>query len=187
MSRAPWWNVDTVSTAGSLLPTGGVAGLLHKHGSTHPWLAGATEFCWRAIEQLGETHPYDVHYALAFLEHAPDRARAEREIARLGRLVREQRLVLLNPAKLDDVRIPPGYAEGEFHTPLNYAPRPESPARSWFSEAEMTRALDALAQGQGEDGGWTFNWRDWNTAATCEWRGVVTIEALLTLRAYGRL
>jgi hypothetical protein len=185
--RAPWWNVDTVSRTGSLLPTAGIAGLLHKHRVEHPWLAGATAFSWQAIAALGETHPYDVEYALAFLEHVPERERAEREAERLGRLVREQRLVLLDPAKPDEVRIPPGYAEGEFHTPLNYAPRPTSLARRWFSDDEIARSLDALAGAQGEDGGWSFNWREWNPATTIEWRGYVTIDALQTLRAYGRL
>jgi hypothetical protein len=170
-----------------LLPTAGIAGLLYKHRVELPWLAGATAFCWQAIAALGETHPYEVEFALAFLDHVPDRARAEREAQRLGRMVREQRLVLLDPAKPGEVRIPPGYAEGEFHTPLDYAPRPESLARRWFSDDEIARSLDALERAQGEDGGWSFNWREWNPATTIEWRGYVTIDALQKLRAYGRL
>jgi hypothetical protein len=46
--------------------------------------------------------------------------------------------------------------------------------------------LDVLASAQEGDGGWSFNWLAWNPATALEWRGVVTIEALVTLRAYGR-
>jgi hypothetical protein len=51
----------------------------------------------------------------------------------------------------------------------------------------IERELDALAAGQADDGGWTFSWAAWNPAAAWEWRGVVAINALRTLRAYGRL
>ena len=81
----------------------------------------------------------------------------------------------------------PGYAPGEVHTPLDYALRPDSLARRWFSDAEIALALDALATAQADDGGWSFNWRDWNPATTIEWRGLVTVRALTILRAYGRL
>jgi hypothetical protein len=47
--------------------------------------------------------------------------------------------------------------------------------------------LDHLARAQRDDGGWTFNWMAWSPAAEQEWRGVRTVEALHTLRAYGRL
>jgi hypothetical protein len=47
--------------------------------------------------------------------------------------------------------------------------------------------LDALVAAQQPDGGWTFNFPDWNPMTGLEWRGWTTVEALLTLRAYGRL
>ncbi len=58
----------------------------------------------------------------------------------------------------------------------------------WLTSATeyCWRQLDALASAQQEDGGWQFNWLDWNPATALEWRGMVTIEALVTLRAYGR-
>ena len=46
--------------------------------------------------------------------------------------------------------------------------------------------LDALAAGQREDGGWTFNWVAWSPAAEADWRGALTVDALATLRAHGR-
>jgi hypothetical protein len=184
--RAPWWNPETEAPVGTLLPTANLVGLLHKHGIDHPWLAGATAFCWQAIAALAETHPYEVEFTMPFLDHVPDRARAEAEAARLGQLIRRQRLVLLDPAAPEDARVAPGYGPGEYHTPLQYAPRPTSLARRWFTDAEIELALDALERAQADDGGWTFNWRVWNPATTCESRAMVTIEALETLRAYGR-
>ena len=73
------------------------------------------------------------------------------------------------------------------HTPLDYAPAPHSLAWALFSDAVITAHLDALVAAQQPDGGWRFNWRAWNPATTLEWRGWLTVETHLTLRAYGRL
>lgn len=172
---------------GSLLPTAAIAGLLHKHRVEHLWLAPATDFCWHAIAAVTDTHPYEVEFCLVFLDHVPDRDRAAREADRLGRLVREQRLVALDLDAPGDARVAPGYGPGEFHTPLDYAPSPTSPARRWFSDEDTARDLDRLATAQQDDGGWTFNWRQWNPATTLASRGAVTIRALTILRSYGRL
>jgi hypothetical protein len=185
--RAPWWDVEGDAPPGALLPTAGIVGVLIRNGVQHPWIEPATAFCWRAIAALESTHPYELDCCLTFLEHVPDRDRADLEIDRIGRLVREQRLVALDRDAPGDALIPPGYAPGELHFPLDYAPRPASPARRWFSDREIERDLDTLERAQAEDGGWTFNWRAWNPAAALEWRGWVTIRALTMLRAYGRL
>ena len=185
--RAPWWEIDVDNLQGMILPTALITGLLHKHQVDHPWRETATDFCWRAIEAIETTHPYEVRFSLAFLDHVPDRERAQRQAERLISLLREQRLVLVNPTKPEDVIIAPGYAEGEFHTPLDYAPRPESVARPYFSDQEITTALDTLISKQRPDGGWMFNWREWNPVVTWEWRGAITTNHLLTLRAYNRL
>jgi hypothetical protein len=47
--------------------------------------------------------------------------------------------------------------------------------------------LDALAAGQQDAGGWTFPWPAWAPAVELDWRGYVTIDALIALRANGRL
>src|SRR5205823_6031512 len=90
--RPPWWAIDEGDTS-SLLPTASLAGLLHSVGADDPWLADATEFCWSRIEALTDTHPYEVHNCLAFLDRVPDRARAGRAAKRLGELVRDGDLV----------------------------------------------------------------------------------------------
>ncbi|MFD5757170.1 hypothetical protein ACFWIZ_18585, partial [Streptomyces sp. NPDC127044] len=59
-------------------------------------------------------------------------------------------------------------------------------AREWFTDEEMARSLDFLAGEQREDGGWPIRWRQWAPGTALECRPMVTIEALRTLRAYGR-
>ena len=172
--HAPWWETEEQPPA-SLNPTAAIAALLHKHRVEHAWLTAATAFCWRKLDTLDTTNAYEMRAILPFLDFAPDRQRAEKVFARVGPKILEQKLVTLTPTTMD-----------ETHTPLNFAPRPQSLARTLFSDKVIEVQLDALASAQQEDGGWQFNWFAWNPAAALEWRGVVTIEALVTLRAYGR-
>jgi hypothetical protein len=159
----------------SLNPTAGIAGLLHQHGVAHPWLDRATAYCWRALPaRRAALGPDDAIAVLAFLEHVPDRAAAEAELAPLGqRILRE--LVALDPAA-------PGYVK----SPLEFAPRPESLARRLFDDATIERHLDALAARQAADGGWPISWEPPGPGAVCEWRAFVTIKGLGVLRSYGR-
>jgi hypothetical protein len=172
--RAPWWEADDQPSA-SLNPTAAIAGLLHKHGVQHPWLVKATAYCWSQLDALDQTSPYEMRAILPFLDFVPDRRRALEVFDRIGPKILEQKLVALTPTAEDDI-----------HSPLNYAPRPVSMARRLFSDTVIEASLDALASDQEEDGGWSFNWLAWNPATALEWRGVMTIEALTTLRAYGR-
>jgi hypothetical protein len=82
--------------------------------------------------------------------------------------------------------VAPGYAPDEHHFPHDYAKAPGSLARAWFTDEEMARSLDFLAGEQREDGGWPIRWRQWAPGTALECRPMVTIEALRTLRAYGR-
>ncbi|WP_328355478.1 hypothetical protein OG800_14895 [Streptomyces sp. NBC_00445] len=169
-----------------LLATGPVVGLLHRNEVWHAWLFRATDFCWHTVESLKQSHPYEIEAAVAFLDSAPDRPRAEAAADRLGRLVREHRLAALDPERLDAFPVSPGYAPGEHHFPYDYARTPGSLSRAWFTDEEMERSLDHLASRQQEDGGWPITWRQWAPGTALEARPMVTIEALRTLRAYGR-
>ncbi|GHE06900.1 hypothetical protein [Streptomyces alanosinicus] len=182
--------------ASELLATGPVVGLLHRNEVWHAWLFRATDFCWQSVESLDKSHPYEVEAAVAFLDSVPDRSRAEAAADRLGRMVREQRLAALDPDRLDAYPVASGYAPGEHHFPHDFARSPESLARAWFTDDEMARSLDHLAAEQQDDGGWPVlphcpnrGWypqREWAPAPALESRPLVTIEALRTLRAYGR-
>ncbi|AQS67204.1 hypothetical protein [Streptomyces pactum] len=167
---------------GELLATGPVVGLLHRNEVWHAWLFRATDFCWQAVESLGTSHPYEVEAAVAFLDAAPDRPRAEAAADRLGRLVREQRLAVLDPDDLGAYSVSPG----EYRFPHDYARHPRSLARAWFTDEEMARSLDVLSAQQEDDGGWPVRRSQWAPAPALEERPGVTLDALRTLRAYGR-
>jgi hypothetical protein len=173
--RAPWWETQPDPPA-NLVPTAAIAGLLHKHRVAHPWLAGATGYGWRAIDAMAGTSPYEVRAVLPFLDHVPDRDRAEAAFSRVGALTLDQGLVALDPA-----------ATGEVHTPLDYAPTPDTMARRLFDDDVIAAHLDHLVASQQPDGGWNVSFPAWTEAAGLEWRAWATVHNLTVLRAYGRL
>jgi hypothetical protein len=181
-SHAPWW-VPEEGHPASLVATGMIAGTLFARSVSHPWLDGAAEVMWNRIAKLdagqggGTTlGGYEMFGVLAFLQHVPDRDRAREVFGRVGPLILERNLVALDPE-----------APGEVHGVLSFAPEPDSLARALFDDATVQAHLDHLAQGQKEDGGWTFNWPAWSPAAELDWRGFLTVDALRLLRANGRL
>jgi hypothetical protein len=111
-----------------------------------------------------------------FLDAAPDRERA----AALGPSVAAALpgAALYQPEPDSDQ-----YGVG----PLELAPSPASLARSWFDDDVIERHLVHLEQQQQADGGWPIAWEPPSPASLCDWRGMVTIHALRTLQAYGRL
>jgi hypothetical protein len=173
--HAPWWATEPNPPA-SLNPTAAIAGLLHKHAVRHAWLAAATDYCWQAIATLDTTEFHTLMPVLTFLEHVPDRARAETELERIAQRITEPGVVALDPQ-----------AEGYVQRPLDWAPTPQSFCRRLFADDVIAAHLDALAARQQPDGGWPISWPPVSAACEAEWRGWRTIEALGTLRAYGAL
>ncbi len=173
--HAPWW-VAPDGNPPSPIQTGQIAGLLYERHFAHPWLDGATRFMWSAIDTLTEPeNGYVMFGVLAFLEHVPDRARAEAAVDRVGPLLLSRGLVTLDPG-----------ATGETQSPLDFAPLPDSIARRLFDQRTIEAHLDHLAAAQRDDGGWMFNWPAWSAAAEADWRGFLTVDALRVLRANGR-
>ena len=172
--HAPWWDTHDDPPA-SLNPTAALVGLLYKLGFEHPWLKGATAYCWEKIAalQVGEMH--EMGTAIAFLRYIPDRQRADRELERFGQQ-------LLGSGLVADIN-----ATDYVRKPLDWAPTPEHPLRGLFDEATIQANLDVLRAGQQEDGGWSITWSPLSAGCELEWRGWVTLNALLTLRANGRL
>jgi hypothetical protein len=173
--HAPWW-VPEDGRPASLIATGLITGTLHSRGVTHPWLDRATEVMWTRIDELSSPSAYEMRGVLKFLDCVPDRERARRAFERVGPMLLECKLVTLDPAEA-----------GEVHTPLDFAPGPQSLARQLFDADTIAAHLDHLSAGQGTDGGWTFNWLEWSPAAALDWRGFMTIEALSVLRSNDRL
>ena len=164
--HAPWWEPQD---GFSLISTGQILGSLLAHGVEHPWVETATARMWEGIGALADPGAYDLYGVLRFLERVPDRERAEAALERAEPAIR-------NVATLDPD------APGEVHSPLDFAPRPDSLARRLFDDATIAAHLDQLAAGQQDDGGWTFNFPAWSPAQEADWRGSFTVDALDTLR-----
>ena len=112
-----------------------------------------------------------------FLDAVPDRDRAERALDDLAP-------ALAGKASLSVG----GGAEGEELTALTVAPRPDHAGRRLFDPGAPSSASSSeLAAGQRDDGGWMFDWLAWNDAVAWAWRGRITVDALRTLAANGRL
>jgi hypothetical protein len=166
--------VEAAHPPAQLNPTAAIAGLLLKGGARHAWLEGASAFCWRQIEASQSREFHDLLPMIGFLEQAPDRARAQRALDRIADIVSAPGVVAL---EVD--------AEGYVHKPLDWAPTPTSFCRRVFSDAVISEHLATLAASQGEPGAWPISWPPISPGVGLEWGGVVTIRALLTLRAYG--
>jgi hypothetical protein len=170
--HAPWM---VPSDGGSHL-TFAIAGVLWEAGSSEPWLRRATEWCWAKLQRPDELSAYLVKFSLDFLDHVPDEGRARTAIENL-----RSRIGV-------DGSIPvPGGTENERLTPLTLSQRPGRRSRALFTDDQIEADLDLLQQSQQDDGGWTFEWLAWSPGQSVEWRGAVTLRALATLRAHGRI
>jgi hypothetical protein len=172
--RAEHWG-DGVFPAG-FLPAAGIAGRCHELGLRHPWLARATDYCFAELEREPPDDAHALLDGLTFLEHAPDRERAERLVPRVADALATARWFRRDPAS-------PEYGL----TPLQFAPRPDARLRSFFDDEELAAHLDRLESDQQPDGGWPLTWDPPSGASTLEWRGVQTLTAVRVLAAYGRL
>jgi hypothetical protein len=125
------------------------------------------------VEQPGSSQPPE---RLGLSRALPDRDRAERAFERLA------------PDILENTALEPD-AQGYVHPPYAFSPTPDSLAARLYDDAAMAMArhLDALAAKQQEDGGWPIGWGALSPGVELEARSIVTLSALKTLRAYGRL
>jgi hypothetical protein len=170
--RAPWMVPATES--GFL--TYALAGKLWHAGSSEPWLARGTEWCWAELDKAEPVGGYTVKFAVDFLDAVPDPPRVAAALERL------------RPAlEADGSLAVPGGTENEKITPLDISPSPGLPSRALFTDEQIAADLDRLEAGQLDDGGWTVDYLQWSPGQALEWRGVATLHALGVLRANGRL
>lgn len=182
--HAPWWAAEglaerfghyRINPRGELL-----AALYHLPDTVDDgWLHPVAEDCVRAIE-TSEMEMHDLLNAVALLE-APELPVGLR--ARVRGAVEDAAPALVS-TEWDS-----WHAYGL--QPVKVAPRPDSALHHLFVEP-VPWNLDFLLQTQGEDGAWAPNWswgaypEAWEEARRA-WQGVLTLEALRALRAYGRI
>jgi hypothetical protein len=172
--RASHWSASLFG-GDSPNPTAGLVGLLQYQEIRHQWLSRAADWCWRRLENpLHDAH--EIATALRFLQHAPDRQRAREIASRIAREAEKTSLFQIHPDR-----------SRYGLTPLHLCPRPDSIAAEAFSENVFSEHLDELTALQQADGGWPIKWEAPGPGAEIEWRGRVTLDALITLRAYGRI
>jgi hypothetical protein len=171
--RAEWWNTDLDEPPASINPTASIAGLLHKYEIRHPWLDRATDYCWKYIEHLQINSGHDFLCVQLFLEYMPDRERAERAFERISAQLIAGEHITYDPS-----------ANGYVFMPLTYAPSPHNISRRLFDKTTIQTHLAALASKQQMDGGWPISWPAVSPACELEYRGIVTLNALKTLKAY---
>jgi hypothetical protein len=144
----------------------------------HPWLARATAYCLAAVRALGpDPHAMVVAFAAQLLDAA---APTSPEAAGLVETLRPH-------VPADGMLHVAGGADDEFMRPLDFAPLPGGPARSLFASGLVDAELERLAAGQQTDGGWAVDFGSFSPAATLEWRGHRTVQALALLKANGVL
>ena len=163
-----------------------ILGLLHHFAILLPddWLQALTERCVTDIENiqpLGSGGGDDLRYALSLAEtQALPEPYKERLRARIRKVAPQ--VVNRDPAEW----------KGYCIRPLKLVSDPNSLVADLL-QAEVQLNLDYLIDEQSSEGSWDPVWdwgefypADWEQARL-EWRGRLTLEALRTLNAFGRI
>lgn len=181
--RAPWLTYDPDWTHSTINPTAEVVGHLLTYG--------ALDIC-RCVDVLGRAlihieaveGPLIMHDLLCVLRLAatpdlpavPARTLAERLTRDIPQVVESD----------------PAAWGGYSLEPLWVAPAPDAPYYALVAEHIPANLDDRIAR-QGEDGAWWPNWSwdgtypaEWQVAREA-WKGILTLDTLRVLRAYGRL
>ncbi|WP_144128131.1 hypothetical protein [Catellatospora sichuanensis] len=189
--RAPWWTyADIGRTFGDcvLNPTAGLAGALWEYRELVPpaLLAELTETVLARLESWadgsGGLDRGDLTAAELFAQ-----ARNLPEVARL------RAIAAMRSAAARLVENKPEAWTEYLLQPLDVARTPDSPLAPAVEQASIAANLDYVLGRQLPDGSWplTWSWADVDAQAWLlaerEAKGLVAVERLLTLRAYGRV
>lgn len=189
--HAPWWHEDDGSLSKlfdgfRIIPRALILADLHHYSPLVPedWLREVTEETVKYIEDvevLGEGGGSDLEYAIALAEVETLPAHYAR---RLQNRIREAipEVVVRDPEQWDTYCI----------KPLGIAPGPNSIGVDLLKD-ELQTHLDYKVARQAPEGTWdpTWSWGEnypdaWAQARR-EWQGILTLETLTQLKAFGRL
>ena len=186
--HAPWWEyaASEESFRGFWAnPRASVVGYLWQYRKLvpSPFVEGALRSA--ATDLLTYSQTMEMHDLLCYVDllATPDLPGEMREnmIDKLRRVV--ARSVVMEPAEWDDYNL----------KPLTVVRSPQSELAAAVDAAVLDANLDHLLAAQSPDGTWPPNW-SWDfidadawAAAEREWRGVLTLRNLETLRAFGRI
>lgn len=187
--HAPWWHDEADSLARNfdgfrVIPRALIVGLLHRFGRhlDRAWLdavtAATVDWIGR-LDVLGGGGGSDLEYVIE-LAQAPSLPAGYRE--RLESRIRR--------AIPDAVAREPAQWRTYCVTPLRAVPTPDAIGAELIA-SELASYLDFLIEEQADDGSWAPTWTfeypaAWAQART-EWRGILTLGALRSLRAFGRI
>ncbi len=173
-------HADHMSHPGSQLPSMdrlvGLVGLVNWHGSQHPWLPAALEAC---LQNITTTHFEDAHTirtSFCLVESVAKQKPVDLLFEKLSKELLQADFFCLE-APVTHYCL----------TPLSFAPSPGSYCRRIFTDAQVEAHLEDLISQQQPDGGWPIRWEPPGEMARREWRAYMTVQALTTLRAYGRI
>ncbi len=154
----------------------GIVASLAWHGATHPWFESARAACAKHIQSADIDEAHHLRYAFDAAEALLDGDARKRTLVRLRSMLEHAgSFVAETPVERYGL------------TPLQFVPTPDSAARVVFDDASIERHLEDLLARQSEDGGWPIHFDPPSEAARTEWRGNWTVDALITLRAWGRI
>ena len=186
--HAPWWDyAASEQNFGGFWanPRAAVVGYLWQYRKLVP--SPFVEEALRATtaDLMAYAQHMEMHDLMCFVDlletvGLPDETRQDM-VDKLRRAV--ARSVVADPAGWDDYNL----------KPLTVVRSPASPLVPAIDPAAMDANFDYLRRQQGEDGAWRPNWSwDFVDAAAWadaerEWKGVLTLRNLMTLRAFGRI
>jgi hypothetical protein len=189
--HAPWWHDEDGSLAKTfdqfrIIPRVLLMAMLHHYAAQVPAkmlrsLTDAVIETISGVDVLGTGGGSDLEYVL-ILAQVPGLPNSARDllVERLRHAVPS--VVVRDPAKWN------GYCI----TPLRAAPTPTSVGADAIRDLTETH-IDWILGRQTEEGTWNPTW-SWSggypeawAEAEREWKGILTLEVLLSLRAYGRI
>ncbi len=182
--HAPWWSYDATQTLAWSLdnPRPEIAAYLLRYAPEDLPDGLLESIVARAEEQPDHVETHDnllclVHLAETRLLPGTLQIRLMDKVTRMADAT---------------VATDPGAWEGYVLTPLKLCSAPDALLADRFADA-IAQQIDGVIAQQGEDGAWSPVWswgpfypETWPTAAQ-EWKGILTLQTLRTLRAFKRL